>query len=131
MSYETNPILNRIKLSKGWKTSFFPTNSLNYSRETRLWFKVYLFLKVYFLLHGVRLLTSEIRLSEKYTKILYLSLTKHSTHSKKWQSKWKAKSFLQNLKSSLVVTNKKKSTFFVVSGFTKIKKKFFFFLQCQ
>ena len=122
MSYETNPILNRIKLSKGWKTSTFPTNSLNYSRDTMLWFKVYLFLKVYLLLHGFRLLASEIRLSEKYTKILYLSVAKQSFPPQKSKSKWKAKSFLQKLQSPLTKRNNKKARFLLYLDLQKLKK---------
>ena len=121
MSYETNPILNRLKLSKGWKTSTFPTNSLNYSRETMLWFKVYLFLKVYLWLHGFRLFASEMRLSENYTKILYLSVAKQSS-PRKSKSKWKTKPFLQKLWSPLTKKHNKKARFLLYLDLQKLKK---------
>jgi len=129
MSYETNPILNRLKLSKGWKTSSFPTHSLNYSRETTLWFKVYLFLKVYLLLHGLRLLTCEIRISEVHTKILLLSVTKEYTLPKKSKSKWKTKSFLQILRSPLNTTDNNKSRFLLYLDLQKLKKNSFLFFH--
>ena len=128
MSYETNPILNRLKLSKGWKTSSFPTKSLNYSRDLRVWFKLYLFLKVYFLLYGMRLLTYEVRHSDKYTKSLYLSLTK-LPKKKKLSSKWKGKSFLKGLKSPLSVINNKKGRFLLYLDLKRLKKKIFSFLN--
>ena len=129
MSYETNPILNRIKLSKGWKTSTFPTNALNYSRDTMLWFKVYLFLKVYLLLHGFRLLTSEMRLSDNYTKVLYLSIAKQSFFPKKSKSKWKAKSFLQDWQSPLTQRYNKKARFLLYLDLQKLKKNSIFYFH--
>ncbi len=127
MSYQTNPILNRIKLSKGWKTSTFPTNSLNYYRDTALWFKVYLFLKVFLLLHGIRLLTCEVRISDLHTKILYLSITKQSISVKKSKSKWKSNSFLQKLKSPLTTLSHKKARFLLYLDLQKLKKNSFLF----
>ena len=123
MSYETNPILNRIKILKGWKHSTFPTKTLNYSREIVLWFKVYLFLKVYLWCQNIKLLTCEIRIVETHTKILYLSLSKHIPKKKNIKSKWKTKSVLQNLKSPLVKTQNKKARFLLYRDLRTLKKK--------
>ena len=128
MSYETNPILNRIKLSKGWKTSSFPTKSLNYSRDVRVWFKLYLFLKVYLLLYGLRLLTYEVRISDKYTKGIFLFITK-LPKKKKLTSKWKGKSFLKGLKSPLSSLNSKKGRFLLYLDLQILKKKIFSFFN--
>ena len=127
MSYETNPILNRIKLSKGWKISSFPTKTLNYSRDLRVWFKIYLFLKVYLLLYGLRLLTYEVRISNNYTKCIYLAVTKLPTKKKKSTSKWKVKSFLKDLKSPLSSTYTKKGRFLLYLELQTLKKKNFSF----
>ena len=128
MSYETNPTLNRIKLSKGWKTSSFPTKSLNYSRDIRVWFKLYLFLKVYLLLYGLRLLTYEVRNSNKYTKNIYLLLT-ILPKIKRLNSKWKNKSFLKGLKSPLSLINNKKGRFLLYLDLQTLKKKIKYFFN--
>ena len=129
MSYETNPILNRIKILKGWKHSTFPTKTLNYSGEMVLWFKVYLFLKVYLWCKNIRLLTCDIRSSENHTKLLYLSVSKHLTKKKYRKSKWKTKSFLQKLKSSLTKTKNKKARFLLYRDLRTLKHKADFFLN--
>jgi hypothetical protein len=129
MSYETNPILNRIKHIKGWKSPTFPTKTLNYSREMVLWFKVYLFLKAYLWLQNIRLLTCEIRISEDHTKILYLSISKYITKKKNVKSKWKTKSFLQNLKSPLIKAQNKKARFLLYRDLRTLKQKSEFFFN--
>jgi hypothetical protein len=129
MSYETSPILNRIKITKGWKNPTFPTKTLNYSREMLLWFKVYLFLKVYLWCQNIRLLTCEIRISEVHTKILYLSISKHIPKKKNVKSKWKTKSILQKLKSPLVKKQNKRARFLLYRDLRTLKKKSEFFFN--
>lgn len=131
MSYETNPILNRIKITKGWKNPNFPTKTLDYSREIRLWFKVYLFLKVYLWYQKIKLLSCEFRTSEKHTQIFYLSINKYipSKKKKKNKSKWKKKSFLQELNSPLTKTKNKKARFLLYRDLNKLKKKSEFILN--
>jgi hypothetical protein len=129
MSYETNPILNRLKLLKGWKNPTFPTKTLNYSREIVLWFKIYLFLKVYLLCQNIKLLTCEIRTSEVNTKVLYLSISKHIPKKKNIKSKWKTKSFLQNIKSPFIKTQNKKARFLLYRDLRTLKQKSEFFFN--
>ena len=129
MSYETNPILNRIKILKGWKTPTFPTKTLNYSREMLFWFRVYLFLKVYLWCQNIKLLTCEIRISEAHTKILYLSISKYIPKKKNVKSKWKTKSVLQNLKSPLVKKQNKKTRFLLYRDLKTLKHKSEFFFN--
>jgi len=129
MSYETSPILNRIKITKGWKNPTFPTKTLNYSREMLLWFKVYLFLKVYLWCQNIRLLTCEIRISEVHTKILYLSISKHIPKKKNVKSKWKTKSILQKLKSPLVKKQNRRTRFLLYRDLRTLKQKSEFFFN--
>jgi len=65
MSYKTNPIINRLKVIKGWKTPYLPTKTLNYSRDISLWFKVYLLLKLFLNLKKIQLLSCEIRFEQQ------------------------------------------------------------------
>ena len=83
MSYKTNPILNRIKINKGWKNPYFPTKTLNYARDITLWFKVYLLLKFFLNLKKIQLVSFEIRFDEKNKKILYLQINKKGNRKKK------------------------------------------------
>ena len=123
MSYQTNPILNRLKVVKGWKQASFPTKTLNYARDVRVWFKLYLFLKVYLLLYGLRLLTYEIRVSETYIKCVALSITKFP-QKKNTTSKWKDHSFLTKVNSPLSVLDHKKGRFLLYLEVQTLKKKF-------
>ena len=123
MSYETNPITNRLKITKGWKNPHFPTQTLNYSREMLLWFKVYVFLKAYFSFQQIRLLACEIRISDKNTKILYLSVNKDRKEQKKnAKSKLKSKSFLYALKSPLTKVQTQDARFLLYQDFKSLKK---------
>ena len=123
MSYETNPITNRLKISKGWKNPHFPTQALNYSREMLLWFKVYLFLKAYLSFQQIRLLACEIRISENNTKVLYLSVNKDRKEQKKnAKSKWRSKSFLYALKSPLTKVQTQDARFLLYQDFKSLKK---------
>ena len=74
MSYETNPILTRIKINKGWKNPLFPIKTLNYSSEILVWFKVYLLLKAYLSLNHIKLLACEIRDFRKEYSKFYIYL---------------------------------------------------------
>lgn len=127
MSYETNPNLNRIKIIKGWKNPNFTSKTLNYSSQMILWFKVYLFLKVYLWCQNIRLLTCEIRMSELHDKILYLSITKNIPKKKKIKSKWKTKSFLHLIKSPLTKTQNKKARFLLYRDLKTLKQQSEFF----
>jgi hypothetical protein len=129
MSYETNPNLNRIKVIKGWKNPNFPSKSLDYSQEVILWFKVYIFLKVYLWYQNIRLLACEMRLSEFNNKLLYLSITKNIPKKKNVKSKWKTKSFLQILKSPLTKRQNKKARFLLYRDLKTLKTKTEFFLN--
>lgn len=123
MSYETNPITNRLKIAKGWKNPYFPSQSLNYSREMLLWFKVYLFLKAYLSFQQIRLLACEIRVTEKNTKILYLSVNKDRREQKKnAKSKWRSKSFLYALRSPLIKVSTQDARFLLYQDFKSLKK---------
>lgn len=122
MSYETNPISNRLKINKGWKNPMFPVQTLNYSRDLLLWFKVYLLLKAYLSLQQIKLLACEIRISENHTKILYLSVTKQ-VKKKKWsKSKWKSNSLLRSLNSPLMKAKNKKARFLLYQDLQILKK---------
>lgn len=123
MSYETNPITNRLKIAKGWKNPHFPTQALNYSREMLLWFKVYLFLKAYLSFQQIRLLACEIRISDNNTKVLYLSVNKDRKEQKKnAKSKWRSKSFLYALKSPLTKVQMQDARFLLYQDFKSLKK---------
>jgi len=132
MSYETNPILNRIKIRKGWKNPHFPSKTLNYSHEIILWFKLYLLLKNYLFLQKIIVLSCEIRLSENHKKILYLSVTKQFQKKKLQKSKWKSKSLLRDSKSLLTKIHNKKARFLLYQDLKTLKKNSsFFFNQIQ
>lgn len=123
MSYETNPITNRLKINKGWKNPHFPTKTINYSREMLLWFKIYLLLKAYLYLHHIQLLACEIRISEANIKILYLSVNKTSVASKtNFKSKLKSKSYLRELNSPLTKAQNKDARFLLYQDFKTLKK---------
>ena len=125
MSYETNPILIRLKNNKGWKNSAFPNKNLNYSYEILVWFKIYLLLKAYLSLHRIKLLTCEIRISENRTHILYLSVTKQFDKKIFSRSKWKTKSFLQKLQSPLTNLQNNKARFSLYLDFKTLQKQSF------
>lgn len=72
MSYITNVTANRLKINKGWKNPSFPETLPLYSRDNVFFFKLYLFLKAYFNLKKTKLIYCDLRISESYTKILYL-----------------------------------------------------------
>jgi len=127
MSYETSPILNRIKIRKGWKNPLFPLKTLHYSHEIILWFKLYLLLKNYLFLQKIMVLACEIRLSENHKKILYLSITKQFEKKKLPKSKWKSKSLLRESKSLLNKIHNKKARFLLYQDLKTLKKKFFLF----
>jgi len=127
MSYETSPILNRIKIRKGWKNPLFPLKTLHYSHEIILWFKLYLLLKNYLFLQKIMVLACEIRLSENYKKILYLSVTKQFQKKKLPKSKWKSKSLLREIKSPLTKLQNKKARFLLYQDLKTLKKKLIVF----
>lgn len=83
MSYKTNPIANRIKFNKGWKTSYLPTKTLNYARDISLWFKVYLLLKLFLNLKKIQLIFCEIRLDTQNQKVIYLLINRKGKENKK------------------------------------------------
>ena len=123
MSYETNPILTRLKINKGWKNPFFPTKSLNYSYEILVWFKIYLLLKAYFALHEIKLLNCEMKASEHQIKILFLSVVKQIKIKKNFKSKWKAKSALRNLQSPFLNSQNQKARFLLYLDYKTLQKK--------
>lgn len=84
MSYKTNTIANRLKITKGWKSSLFPTKKWDYSRETVLWFKLYFFLKAYLACKKIQLLSCEVRISERNTYLLYLAVNKTKRKKKRY-----------------------------------------------
>ena len=98
MSYNTTTIANRLKITKGWKSSLFPTKKWDYSRETVFWFKLYLFLKAYLALKRIQLLFCEIRMAENNTYLLYLSVNKIKRKKKRY---WRKALLLKRFKSSL------------------------------
>ena len=112
MSYKTNTIANRLKITKGWKNSLFPTKKWNYSHETVLWFKLYLFLKAYLFFKRIQLLSCEMRMSEKKIRILYLSINKIKKRKKKYVRK---ALILKKLKSSLNRRRSKKAKYLLYS----------------
>jgi len=112
MSYKTNTIANRLRINKGWKNSLFPTKKWNYSFQTVLWFKVYLFLKAYLALKKIQLLSCEMRVSEKKTHILYLSINKIKSKKKKYARKTL---MLKKFKSALNRKISKKAKYWLYS----------------
>lgn len=119
MSYKTNPIANRLKIIKGWKTPYFPTKTINYTRDIVLWFKVYLLLKTYLNLKNIKLLSCEIRLSENNAKILYLSINKFWNAKKEKQRK---QSSLKKLHSPLIKTKNTNAVFFLYQNLQFLKQ---------
>ena len=88
MSYKTNPIINRFTTNKGWKNASFPETLDSYSRNNVFLFKIFLFLKAYFAIRKIKLLSCEIRTSEEYLPILYIIINTNSrrkTKKKKFQ----------------------------------------------
>ena len=118
MSYKTNPISNRLKINKGWKNSYLPTKTLNYSRDISLWFKVYLLLKLFLNLKKIQLLSCEIRFDQQNQKILYLVINRKKTQRKKKRKKIS----LKKMKTPLRKKANKKSKFFLYNHLIYLKK---------
>jgi len=74
MSYKTNPIGLRLKQTMGWKSSSFSLK--NYTIDVTLWLKIYLLLKAYLLMRNYKLLSCELRIDEKFDKIVYVNIFK-------------------------------------------------------
>jgi hypothetical protein len=119
MSYQTNPIANRLKIIKGWKTPYFPTKTLNYTRDIVLWFKVYLLLKTYLNLKKIKLLSCEIRISENNSKILYLSINKFWNAKKEKQ---KRQPLLRKLHSPLLKSKNTSAVFLLYQNLQLLKQ---------
>ena len=83
MSYQTNPIINRLTINKGWKNASFPETLSFYPRNNVFLFKIFLFLKAYFAIRKIKLLSCEIRISEEHLPILYLVINNNTRRKKK------------------------------------------------
>lgn len=83
MSFKTNPITNRFNLNKGWKSSTFPETLACYSRDNVFLFKLFLFIKAYFDLLKIKLITCELRLTEGQTHLLFLVINTTTKKKKK------------------------------------------------
>lgn len=144
MSYKTNSTTNRFKINKGWKTSSFPETLSMYARDNVFFFKLYLFLKAYFTLKKIRLISCDLRISEQYTKILYLVI---NTVPKKKRLRFKKKNKIYsgnklslfrdpnlNENFSLLFQNLpklKKNLIGKILPFSKRNLNFFFFYKTQ
>lgn len=91
MSYKTNPIALRTKYLTGWKSSFFPTKILNYSRDITCWLRIYLLLKGYLLLRNYKLLSCELRPAAHHAKIIYLTIIKVPTVKTKYKQNFRSR----------------------------------------
>ena len=122
MSYETNPIQNRIKINKGWKNPYLPTKTLNYPRDISLWFKVYLLLKVFLNLKKIQLISYEIRFDQQNKKILYLRINKKGTQRKKRKKKKSVlHKLLKKVKTPLFKTKNTDAILFLYKDFIGLK----------
>lgn len=83
MTYITNTTANRLKITKGWKHSKFPEKLNLYSRDNIFFFKLFLFLKAYFNLKKINLVSCDFRIAENYTKLLYLIINNLKNKKKK------------------------------------------------
>jgi len=83
MSYKTNPITNRFNINKGWKNANFPENLSFYARDNVFFFKLNLFLKAYFALRNIKLISCQIRVAEDHVPILYLIINTTTRRKKK------------------------------------------------
>jgi len=81
MSYKTNSIGLRLKQTVGWKLSSFFIK--NYTINVVLWLKIYLLLRAYLLMRNYKLLSCELRINEKFTKLLYIHILKLKKKRKK------------------------------------------------
>ena len=123
MSYKTNPILNRIKINKGWKNPYLPTKTLNYSRDISLWFKVYLLLKFFLNLKKIQLVSFEIRFDQQNKKILYLRINKKGDQSQKRKKKKLAlNKILKKIKTPMLKNINSGSIFFLYNDLLAFKK---------
>lgn len=122
MSYETNPIQNRIKINKGWKNPYLPIKTLNYPRDISLWFKVYLLLKVFLNLKKIQLISYEIRFDQQNKKILYLRINKKGTQRKKRKKKKSVlNQMLNKVKTPLLKTKNTGAIFFLYKDLIALK----------
>lgn len=123
MSYKTNPILNRIKINKGWKNPYLPTKTLNYSRDISLWFKVYLLLKFFLNLKKIQLVSFEIRFDQQNKKILYLRINKKGDRKKKRKKKKLAlNKILKKIQTPMLKNRNSGSIFFLYKDLLDFKK---------
>lgn len=118
MSYKTNPILNRIKINKGWKSPYLPTKTLNYTRDFALWFKVYLLLKTFLNLKGIQLLSCEIRFEQQNKKILYILINKKWTKKKEKRKRTK---ILKRIQTPIWKNTNRNAIFFLYKNYISIK----------
>jgi len=122
MSYQTNPILNRMTINKGWKNPYLPTKTLNYSRDISLWFKVYLLLKFFLILKKIQLVSCEIRFDEQNKKIIYLRINKKGTLRKKRKRKNHVlNKLLKRIKTPMLKSKNEDSIYFLYKNLILLK----------
>jgi ribosomal protein S3 len=119
MSYKTNPIANRLKLTKGWKFSSFPTTKKKYAPEIIQGLKLYLVLTAYLQLKQIKIAKLEIRKTENNTKIIVLTI--HKTKSRKIRKKKKSLT-KRNINIKLARIKAKKAINYLYNDLALLKK---------
>lgn len=119
MSYKTNPIANRLKLTKGWKISSFPTTKKNYPIDVLQAIKIYLVLKAYLGVKQIKLINCEIRKLENNTKLIVLNI--HRSKNRKIRRKKKSLT-KRDVRIKLTKIKYKKAINIVYQNIVKLKK---------
>ena len=76
MSYQTNPIVNRIKINRGWFQEHFPQNSFLYSNETIYFYKYFLYIKFFCQSKKFNLIGHSIIIDNQKIALFYLLVQK-------------------------------------------------------
>jgi hypothetical protein len=119
MSYKTNPIANRLKLTKGWKHSSFPSKKKEYAPEVIQGLKIYLALSIFLEYKQLKIAKLEIRKTENNMKIVVLTLFR----TKRRQIRKKKKSLTKrDINIKLARTNAKKAINMVYNDINLLKK---------
>jgi len=76
MSYHSNPITTRLKITRGWFQEYFPQDKLSYSNETLFFYKYYLLTTFFLKKNKINLIRFNISTDNQNITLAYFNVQK-------------------------------------------------------
>lgn len=83
MTYQTNPIANRLGKTQGWLQEYFPQITNVYSNDVLTWYKLYIYINAFLKKKKINLISYSFQTDSKGILLLYLNVQKQLIKKKK------------------------------------------------